>query len=233
MAKVSFNYNLEKDAKSWVEIAQDRNDFYGVSYNKQVDFIPDDLLKLIQKNSKEKAINLIIKHLKNHSKKKLRKDLINKTINSINDLWGNIELKYFQKLEKITQKPIYVSNFRCYITTGFMCPYSEKDNSFFISIWHSLSSSIATIAHEILHLQFLYYYKKTCLAYLNEKETDMLKEALTFLLNVEFGKLLLTEDQGYPTHEKIRSKLEKLWNKDKNFEKFLKEIITNKQNYFK
>ena len=102
-----------------------------------------------------------------------------------------------------------------------------------ISIWQSLSKNITTIAHEILHSYFLYHYEQYCNEYLTEQQLDVFKEAMTFLLNVEFNDLLLTEDKGYPAHQELRTKLEKLWNKNRNFEKFLNEFLINKYGYLR
>lgn len=54
---------------------------------------------------------------------------------------------------------------------------------------------------------------------------DDLKEALTFILNTDFNDLLLVEDKGYPAHQKLRKKLKKIWEKEKNFNKFLDKAI--------
>lgn len=108
-----------------------------------------------------------------------------------------------------------------------MCPYSEKENWFMVSMWHSIPLSITTICHEILHFQFLKYYKK----YLEKKglkndQIEDLKEALTFLLNeTEFEGIILSQDNGYPKHQELRKKLRNIWSKNKNFQNLIDEAI--------
>jgi hypothetical protein len=108
-----------------------------------------------------------------------------------------------------------------------MCPYNQKENWFMVSFWHSTPSSITTICHEIMHLQFLHYYQN----YLKKKELkdnqiEDLKEALTFLLNEpEFEEIILSNDFGYPEHIQLRKKLRKIWRKDKNFKNLIDRAI--------
>ena len=218
---MDFKYNITKDAESWVDIAQDKNDFYGTDYKSQVVFIPDDLLRQIQKNKRNKAVKLVNTHLKNHPKRKLRNQLIKQTIVNTNVLWSQIETQFIKRLKHVTQTSKFSEKITCYITTGFMCPY-DKD-WFMISAWHSLPHSLGTIAHELLHIQFLKYYKDYCLERLTEKQLDILKEAMTFILNIEFNDLLLVDDRGYPEQQKLRVKLQKLWKG--NFKEFLDDSI--------
>jgi len=225
MNKVSFHYNFKKDAWSWAYIAKDRENTWGLDWKKQVGFIPDDLLKKIIKRSSKAAKFLIYKHLINHPKKQIRQLAIKEKLKSSENYWQKIENKFFKKLEKIMEKPIFINNFKCYATSGFMCPYNEKENWFMISMWHNTSMSIMVICHEIFHLQFLHYYKKHCRKILSEKQTEDLKEALTFILNTDFNELLLVKDGGYPSHQKLRKELEKIWNKKDSFQEFLDEAI--------
>lgn len=46
MPKVSFSYDIKKDAWSWVLIAKSKS-HWGMDPKKQVEHIPDDLLKKI------------------------------------------------------------------------------------------------------------------------------------------------------------------------------------------
>lgn len=108
-----------------------------------------------------------------------------------------------------------------------MCPYNPEEAWFMISMWHNIPMSITTICHELLHFHFLYYYGK----YLKKKglsqnKIEDLKESLTFLLNEsEFDEIILVEDKGYPAHQKLRVQLNQLWQKEKNFERFLEKAI--------
>jgi len=224
MSKVSFHYNFKKDAWSWVLFAKN-NELWGLNWKDQISFIPDELLKKIIKKDKKSARFLVYNHLISHPKKKLRQLVIKEELIFVEKTWEKIEKRFFKRMERVIQKPIFNNHFKCYLTSAFMCPYNEKEKWFMISMWHSVPKSITTICHEILHLQFLHYYKKYCRKFLSKEETEDLKEALTFLLNTDFNDLILCEDSGYPHHKKLRCKLEKVWSQEKNFNKFLDRAI--------
>jgi len=165
--------------------------------------------------------------IKNNPKRKYKGLITKEEINSLQKSWDIVESKYFKILESITQKPIFSQNFSCFWTTGFMCPYNQKENWFMVSFWHSTPFSITTICHEIMHLQFLHYYQK----YLKKKglkdnQIEDLKEALTFLLNESgFEEIILVNDFGYPEHKELRKKLKSVWLKDKNFKNLVDKAV--------
>jgi len=224
MPRVIFHYDFKNDAWSWVLIAKDRQ-CWGLDWKSQVAFMPDDLLNKIIKRSKKSAESLVYNYLISHPKKQLRQLIIKEELWALEKSWRKIEKKFFKRLKKVSQKPIFTKHFKCYFTSGFMCPYNEKENWFMVSMWHSIPRNITNICHEILHLQFLYYYEKYCKKFLSKEQTEDLKESLTFLLNTDFNDLILSEDFGYPTHKKLRLKLEKIWQKEKDFKKFLDKAI--------
>ena len=226
MVKLIFDYNSDKDAWSWVIIAKDK-DLWGLDWKNEIAYIPADLLNKILKLNFNEAQSMVKKYITENPKSGPKNDIIKIQIIALQSAWKLIEEKYFKILAEITQKPIYTQNFTGYFTSGFMCPYNEKENWFMVSIWHSLPQQIATICHELMHLQFLHYYKnhleKNRLSY---KKIEDLKEALTFLLNEpEFKEIVLVEDIGYPKHKKFRDQLRKIWHEEKNFEKFLDKAI--------
>ena len=227
MNRVTFHYNFKKDAWSWVLIAKDKKNTWGLDWKRQVAFIPDNLLRQIIKKSRSRksAKFLVYNHLISHSKKQMRQLVIKEELRALERHWRKIENRFFKKLEQIIQESIFRKDFKCYFTSGFMCPYNDKENWFMVSMWHSLPMSITTICHEIFHLQFLHYYKKYCRKFLSEKQTEDLKEALTFILNTDFSDLILVNDSGYPSHQKLRKELEKIWHKRKNFQEFLDKAI--------
>lgn len=231
MSKVTFYYDFKKDAWSWVLIAKDK-DCWGLDWRSQVAFIPGDLLKKIIKKGKKFAESLVYNYLISHPKRQMRQLVIKEELQALEECWRKTESRFFKKLEQITQKPIFMKILKCYFTSGFMCPYNDKENWFMVSMWHSIPMNITIICHEILHLQFLYYYKNYCRGFLSEKQMEDLKEALTFILNTDFNDLILSEDRGYPVHQKLRKELGKAWPKRKNFQEFLDKaikIIKNKK----
>lgn len=227
MPTVTFKYDIKKDAWSWVHIAKKDKSCWGLDWRPQVAHIPDDLLSKILKLSFPKAQIAVEKYLKNHPKRKYRELVLKEEKNSLEKLWKKVEKNFFNILSDITQQSIYRNNFKCFFTTGFMCPYNLEENWFMVSMWHSLPSSITTICHELLHFQFLHYYKGYLKKEgLNNRQIETLKEALTFLLNEpEFKKVVLVEDQGYPDHQKLRKALKKVWQDNKEFDVFLKKAL--------
>lgn len=226
MAKLNFNYNLKKDAWSWVLIAKDKN-LWGLNRRDQIAQISDELLAKIEKASFSRALSVVEDHIKKDSKRDYKGKVVNYEIRTLEKSWKVVDKKYFKILSSITQKPIFTDKFDCYFTTGLMCPYNEKEKWFMVSMWHSIPFSITTICHEIMHLQFLHYYKN----YLKKKgltndQIEDLKESLTFLLNEsEFESIILSQDNGYPEHEKLRKKLSNIWSKNKDFQNLIDEAI--------
>lgn len=228
MSKVTFNYNVKKDAWSWVLVVKDKSkNIFGLNWREQIAHIPEDLLTKILKLDFSKAQDITEKYLKIHAKRKYREAVIKEEIFALRNTWGRTEEIFFNTLSSITQRPIYIKKFKCFLTTGFMCPYNQKENWFMVSMWHSLPFSMTTICHELLHLQFLHYYKDYLKERgLNNKQIEDLKESLTFLLNEEeFKGIILVEDKGYPAHQKLRRELKKIWQDDKFFDNFLEKAI--------
>jgi hypothetical protein len=225
MAKVSFKYDIKKDAWSWVLIAKDTQTKWGVDWKKKVNFIPQHLLDKILNNDRKTAENLTYKYILSNPKKKIYQIAIKEQLRAVENIWRKIEKEYFKRLAKITQKPIYWNNFTCYLTTGQMCPLNTAQKMFMISKWAPISANITTICHEIFHLQFLHYYENYCRKYLSIEQIDTLKELITFILNIDFGDLIPSWDIGYPAHQELREKLKLVWEKDKNFQRFLDKAI--------
>jgi len=223
MAKIIFQYDFKKDASIWVYFGRRRKKLYG--FKAKVDFIPPELLKQIRKTNKESAEKIIYNYLINHPKKQIRHLIINQELKSLQETWRKIENKFFRKLEKITQRPIFTDKFKAYFTFANMFPYDEKENWFMVGVCSSLPNQITTICHEVMHLQFLYYYREYCRKFISENQLQDLKESLTFMLNTDFNDVILTVDNGYSKHQKLREKLQKEWEKEKDFKKFLDKAI--------
>lgn len=221
MSKVTFGYDAHKDVWSWVRIAQDRDESWGTNWRKENQHIPDFLLEKIMVATKEDAIKIVEKHFSESKYQNFKEKIIQSEIKSLKKVWGIKEAEFFSILEKITNKPIYQKKFPCYFTTGFMCPYKtdEKPNWFMVSIWKGIPFWITTICHEILHLQFINYWREDITNKIGKEKFEILKESLTFLLNEdEFDNIILSENGGYPNHQKLRDQLSKLWRKNRNFE---------------
>jgi hypothetical protein len=226
MIRLNFDYDIKKDAWSWVVIAKDKN-LWGLNWRNEIGHIPDELLEKIEKASFSRAQKIVKEYIQKRPTKQYRNKVMLYEMESLEKSWRTIEKKYFEILSKITNKPIFRNFFYCYLTTGLVCPDNEKENWFMVSMWHSTPFSITTICHEIMHHQFLYHYKD----YLKKKglknnQIEDLKESLTFLLNEpEFNKIILCQDSGYPEHLKLRKKLKNIWLKNKNFQNLIDKAI--------
>jgi hypothetical protein len=227
MTNVKFNYNLKKDAWSWVLVTKDKN-LWGLNWRDQIAHIPDELLEKIEKANFSRAQKIVEKHIKDGYNKKYKNRIMYSEMQVLEKSWRIVEKKYFTTLAKITNQPIFTKEFTCYFTTGLMCPYNEKENWFMVSMWHSIPSSITIICHEIMHLQFLHYYKKYLQKNgLSNDQIENLKESLTFLLNEpEFNKIILCDDTGYPEHQKLRKKLKNIWLENKDFKSLIDKAIS-------
>lgn len=226
MPQVKFKYDIRKDAWSWVVIARGKG-LWGLDWKYEVGHIPKNLLKRILAANIKDAVKLTEEHLKKDRKREYRYCAIKEEMKSLESVWKLVEKKYFKALADMLGKPIYSKEFSCFWTTGLMCPYNEKENWFMVSLWRSLPDSITTICHEIMHLQFLHYYRNYLKKNgLNMKQSDNLKEALTILLNEpEFDAVILSEDRGYPEHQELRNKLRQSWRENRNFQRLVKEAI--------
>jgi len=209
-----------------VLIAKDKN-MWGLDWRNQIAQIPDELLEKIEKVSFYRAQKIVEDYITKDLKKEYKNKVIKLEMQALEKSWRTVEKNYFEILSIITKQPIFTEKFSCYFTTGLMCPYSEKESWFMVSMWHSTPFSITTICHEIMHLQFLFYYKN----YLKKRglkkdQMENLKESMTFLLNEpEFENIILSQDEGYPEHQELRKKLRNIWSKNKNFQNLLDEAI--------
>jgi len=140
--------------------------------------------------------------------------------------WNKINDKYFKKLEEIMKKPIFSKEFKCYITTMTRCPYDLKEHKWFmVSFFKGILEALVTCAHELMHLQFHETYWNKIEKEIGYDNTNDLKEALTVLLNVEFGDLLFAFDRGYEMHKDLRNFIEEEWKKKPDFDILIKKCV--------
>ena len=227
MSHINFYYSIDKDAENWIDRIFNQENITFISQKDTIDKYPKNLLNRIQAvNNYEEAKQIVIDFLKNDAVNSNKAFVIEEELKALKASWGARGNHFFAALEKILEKPIYTENFSGYITTFFKCPYSEKENWFMVNFWSSLPDQITTIAHEILHLQFLHQYRPILEKSLDEEKIQVLKEALTFLLNEkEFYGILLKPDKGYEDHAILRKKLKDLWRESREFHLFLPEAV--------
>lgn len=128
--------------------------------------------------------------------------------------WDAIANRYADIAERVFGISLH-DDVTAYLSINNRCPYSIKENSFFISI---PSYATKTAMHELWHFYTWYAFGSTWEDTLGKQAYNEIKEALTVLLNVECKELLPegTEDRGYPQHQELRNKILTLWENNKN-----------------
>ena len=153
-------------------------------------------------------------------------------LNTYIDKNGNTIIKRFNKLTGLSYK---LSDFKYYVNSTPVSLHNGKDLYISIGSNHSFNSYPTIIIHEISHIYFYKYLESKKFLKINkiskatdlisEKERNELKEIVTVIINEEFGDLIDKKDQGYLEHKEIREKITKLWNKDRNFDKWIIKVI--------
>ena len=225
MVKIVFKIDLEKEACNWVRIAQLKKHPFGGNLRANKKDIPKDVLLKIKNVPRDKAIRIAYRHLMKKSENFMTLLEANKKLFEFYFKYKGQDL--VKAIEKITGKRIYTSKITVYFTLMNSCPYNPKDNSFMIAARRPMPKQLTILCHELLHLQFLAHYGDYCLSKgLSNKQLADLKEALTFLLNDKiFKNFYLAPDHGYAMHKQLRSKLKKIWDKNKKFKVFLDKAI--------
>jgi hypothetical protein len=151
--------------------------------------------------------------------------IINIFTEGVEKAWARINSEYFNRLEKLTQKPICSKNFVVYTTSVGRCSYNPKESSLMISLRRPLLQCLRTIGHELIHLQFHNSYWVEIENQIGTERTSDLNESLTILLNTDFGDLWFVEDQGYDSHKELRKFIYNEWKKEKDFDVLMKKCV--------
>jgi len=218
--KIDLQLNLEVDARNYYDAANSTKR-WGHDFSKAVK--PE-----IVKKVRGKSFQEVKKYLVDTLDKGYFKDIkrVKLKLKIIKHDWSKIEKEYFKRLAKITKNPIYTNKFRVYTTTIGRCPYFLKDNGFMINIFCSDGVN-NTMAHELMHLQFHYYYEDYLREIISKEDFHHIKEALTVLLNIEFQDLLKYKDKGYPNHKKLREFILEQWKETKDLDLVVERCISN------
>lgn len=144
---------------------------------------------------------------------------------SVNKGWNGINNSFFERLEEVTNKPIYTDEFTANITTSGRCYSIKENNSFLLSIRRPYLHALRTCGHELMHLQFEHYYWKDISKIIGERNTALLSESLTILLNIEFRDLWIAEDVGYDEHFEFREIIGNIWKETHDFDTVVKKGV--------
>ncbi len=112
-----------------------------------------------------------------------------------------------------------------YFTVNNRCPYSIKENLFFVSFLGK--SPLKTIFHELWHFYTWYKFDDKYLEIVGPQKYNDIKESLTVLINLECRNILPNgvEDEGYTQHQELRSKIKEWWNENKDIEYVWKKSV--------
>lgn len=215
-SKIIFKFNKEKDLYNNWETCNRKSRFADFASR-----MPPPILKI----TKRKKYSSCKKQLEKYLKEIYNSNSIKIFEKAINQAWKSIEKEYFERVERITEKPLKIKKITGYITTASRCPYSFKEKWFMIKYFSSIANALQIAGHEILHFHFYKNYWKQIEKEIGRDKTEDLKEALTVLLNLEFNDLWFVIDKGYDSHQKLRKFITKQWKKEKNFGVLLDKCI--------
>lgn len=225
MATVKFSINLREDAWNWVRLGRQKTMLYGRDLKNFTSEIPEPLRRKIRRFPETKALVLVYQHLQ-QGRENILTDL-----RAMKVFLGQYMRQYgsglLAEVARLTGRRLYRQTFYATFTTLYTCPYDPSRHWFMISAKRNMAKQVNTIAHEILHLQFIHYYYHYCLDQgLTEKQFQDLKEAMTVLLNEpQFRKYHLALDLGYPAHVKLRATIARLWHRHLPYAEFLDACI--------
>ncbi len=216
--KLNFIKNIDFDIENWQRSIEIRS--YGVDWNK---YIPTDLsIKCV------KTRECLIDYLKKHYYDRLIDAYLEKLKNKINisEIQSDLEFLMNKKFPDKIEINIF-------ITTFIRAPYNVGNNYFYVRYYSDkdgVKKSIMNIYHELMHFLFHWNYWQKCqYSGLKENQIHDIKESFTVLLNSVLAKRNLPLDKGYKDHQRLRDRIIKLWQKNRDFKFVLKEIIKIKQ----
>ncbi len=183
--------------------------------------IDQDIAKKISWKAENEAYEFLLPYLKKYYKD--NEDNINKTIKFGQQIIDKDIDKACKVLENITNKQIYRKDFTWYITTFPRWPYNYE--KWYVRLYYnrSIKYYIGIFLHELLHFQFIHYYKNTePVASLTDQQFEFLKESMTVILNHECKEFLWKPDTWYTIHKELREKLDAFWSTNKNFDDLVK-----------
>jgi hypothetical protein len=174
-----------------------------------------------------------------HKIQKIQKDSNFNTLQLLNEYLNEYFNKYgkiiFTRFNNLTGLSYQVKDLGYYVNNTNFSLHNSQNSYISIGKNHTFNSYPTVIIHEISHIYFYKYINsERFLKYnkilktsdlLSDRERNELKEIITVIINEEFADIINTQDQGYPSHQKIRSQIIKLWGKDKDFDKWISKVI--------
>ena len=216
MHKIVVKLDIEKDAWNWWHACNKVS--YGVDWKMRID---EKLRNKIFGKTQKDAYAFLIPFLDEYY---LKVPAIGH-IKEIQDGFNKNSEKIFQRMEKVTNRPIYRENFTCFITSFPRFPYNYEEGYVWISNKKPLDSQIAIFIHELLHFQYFAYFGEKIWNELGQEAHAELKEAMTVILNEEFSDITSEKDKGYEIHRELRGRLLNLWRQERNMDNFIEKAV--------
>jgi hypothetical protein len=223
MQSIVIKVNFEKDLWNWIQAIQ-KEQSHGISWLK---WIPDIIKEKIQGKEKKEITEILRLFLK--EKYVAEEKLFTDYAKHLELVLRQISDKLLALLEKTTEKPAYRNEFTGFITTFPRGPYYTKLGYIWFIYGKSDEWQIKAYIHELLHMQFEYYYKEELRKQISEEQFSFLSESMTVILNEEFREITREIDKGYLIHQEFRKRLLALWKQRQSFQEFVenaaKEVI--------
>jgi hypothetical protein len=226
--RVNFIYSPEKDANNYLKFVRDFPEEIGAS-NDEIKLVrarlDKTLVNKLQIAKKEDARRLALSWVKKVWEEKKGRYL--NEIEMLKQQWKPRENGFIQRLEDFYNASFTFNKLTAYLTTLPICPYDYKAGWFMVSLLASTEHKIRTVGHELMHFMFIKHYWKYCREKLklDDKQIDIIKEALTVYLNTEFSEWIKVEDKGHKREQKLRSELVNFHPKTENFKQILQLVV--------
>lgn len=202
--RLNFKYDQEKDIENFIKSARSVN-------SKQPTGVMQEYIDTYGENFEAE-------NLKEFIAERLKDIDVNQIISDITSRWSAIEEEFIIRSEKIFGCTYPVEDVTVYLTTNSRCTYNTIEKYFFVSIPRADAAHV-TIMHELFH----FYTKEAFEEMIPKEKYNDIKEALTVLLNIEYGDLMGDEkDGGYPQHMVMRQTITYLWSEGKN----MKQVVS-------
>ncbi len=223
-------YDLQADAWNWLDA---HNPFSGQNWRAQLidqaDIDLYDKLAELPDAEAEIYINRYLSNARNNT------DVIAKFSENLQSRLTNDFSKACEAIEKITGKKLFLKKYLFLLTTFPRLPYNNSNGTGEIFVYATLNPKandpLLTIMHEILHFQFHGYWEEGLISQgLSGDNIEILKEALTVVLDEELIPLIQHTDDGYEQHKQLCEQLHQHWKKHHDFNQLIifgTQLISN------
>lgn len=225
MGKYSYKILLDVNMDAWNWYAACNRTGFGVDWKQRID---SEIADKIVGKTRQQSDEFLLPYLRDRYEKDEKVKYGRKFIE---DRFSSNFQAACDKLVELTTRDLYRNDFTIYLTTFPRGPYDYDTGSIWMSI--DFMNPIANFMHEVLHFQFIHYWrndKTSDVSKLSNDDFEMLKESLTVILDDSLVPLIERADKGYEIHQEFRNKLHDFWLKDKDFDALIEYGLKNLPN---